>query len=51
MHLFVMPHKKTNPLVVGFSRFYYPLAHYRIKHLDVRFPLESKLVKARGLFG
>ena len=48
---FVTPYKKTNPLVVGLSRLYYPLAHYRIKHLDVRFPIESKLVKALGLFG
>ena len=42
------PYKKTNPLVVGLSRLYYPLAQYRIKHLDVRFPIETKLVKALG---
>jgi anaerobic magnesium-protoporphyrin IX monomethyl ester cyclase len=48
---FVTPYKKTNPLVVGLSRLYYPLAQYRIKHLDVRFPIETKLVKALGLFG
>jgi len=31
--------------------FYYPLARYRVKHLDVRFPVETKVVKALGLFG
>jgi anaerobic magnesium-protoporphyrin IX monomethyl ester cyclase len=48
---FVTPYKKTNPVVVGLSRLYYPLAQYRIKHLDVRFPFETKLVKALGIFG
>jgi anaerobic magnesium-protoporphyrin IX monomethyl ester cyclase len=48
---FVNPYKKTNPLVVALSRLYYPLARYRVTHLDVRMPLESKLVKALGLFG
>lgn len=48
---FVIPYKKTNPVVVGLSRLYYPLAQYRIKHLDARLPIESKLVKALGFFG
>jgi len=48
---FVSPYKKTNPFVVALSRLYYPLARYRVEHLDVRFPLETKLVKALGLFG
>jgi radical SAM superfamily enzyme YgiQ (UPF0313 family) len=48
---FVTPYKKTNPLVVGLSRLYYPVARYRVKHLDARFPIETKLVKALGLFG
>lgn len=48
---FITPYKKTNPVVVGLSRLYYPLAQYRVKHLDVRLPVESKLVKALGLFG
>jgi anaerobic magnesium-protoporphyrin IX monomethyl ester cyclase len=48
---FVNPYKKTNPVVVGLSRIYYPLAHYRVKNLDARFPIETKLIKALGLFG
>jgi radical SAM superfamily enzyme YgiQ (UPF0313 family) len=48
---FVTPYKKTNPLVVGLSRLYYPLARYRVKNLDVRFPVETRLVKTLGLFG
>jgi anaerobic magnesium-protoporphyrin IX monomethyl ester cyclase len=48
---FVNPYKKTNPIVVGLSRLYYPVARYRVKHLDARFPIETKLVKALGFFG
>ena len=48
---FVTPYKKTNPVVVGLSRLYYPLAQYRVRNLDVRFPIESRLVRALGLFG
>ena len=48
---FVTPYKKTSRLVVALSRLYYPLAQYRLKHMDVRLPLESRLAKALGLFG
>jgi len=48
---FVTPYKKTNPIVVGLSRLYYPLARYRVTRLDARFPIETKLVKALGFFG
>jgi radical SAM superfamily enzyme YgiQ (UPF0313 family) len=48
---FVTPYKKTNPVVVGLSRLYYPLAQYRIRNLNARFPIESKVVRALGLFG
>ena len=48
---FVTPYKKTNSVVVGLSRLYYPLARYRIRHLDARLPIESKLVRAFGLYG
>jgi len=48
---FVVPYKKTNPMVVALGRLYHPIAMYRIKHLDVRFPIETKVVKALGLFG
>jgi anaerobic magnesium-protoporphyrin IX monomethyl ester cyclase len=48
---FVTPYKKTNPLVVALARLYYPVARYRIKHLNARIPIETKLVKAFGLFG
>ena len=48
---FVTPYKKTNPLVVALARLYYPIARRRVTNLDARFPMESKLVKALGLFG
>ena len=48
---FVTPYKKTNLLAVALAKLYYPVARYRIKNLNVRFPLETKLVKALGLFG
>jgi radical SAM superfamily enzyme YgiQ (UPF0313 family) len=47
---FVVPYKKTNPIVVALGRLYHPIAMYRIKHLNVRFPIEMKMVKALGLF-
>jgi radical SAM superfamily enzyme YgiQ (UPF0313 family) len=47
---FVTPYKKTNPLVVGLAKLYHPVAQYRVRHLDTRFPIESHLVKALGLF-
>jgi radical SAM superfamily enzyme YgiQ (UPF0313 family) len=47
---FVTPYKKTNPLAVGLSRLYYPLARHRVSNLDVRFPAETALAKALGLF-
>lgn len=48
---FVNPYKKTNPLVVALARLYYPVARYRVKHLNARIPIETKVVKALGLFG
>jgi hypothetical protein len=48
---FVAPYKKTNPAVVALSRLYHPVARYRVRNLDVRFPIETRLVKALGLFG
>jgi radical SAM superfamily enzyme YgiQ (UPF0313 family) len=48
---FVTPYKKTNPLVVALARLYYPVARYRVKHLNARIPIETKLVKKLGLFG
>lgn len=47
---FTNPYRKTNPLVVGLAKLYSPLAKYRVKNMDVRFPIESKMVKALGLF-
>jgi len=44
-------YKKTSPIVAGLSRLYQPVARHRIAHLDARFPIETKLVKALGLFG
>ena len=48
---FVTPYKKTNPLVVALARLYYPVARYRVKNLNARIPIETKVVKALGLFG
>jgi radical SAM superfamily enzyme YgiQ (UPF0313 family) len=48
---FVTPYKKTFPPVVALAKLYYPIARFRVKHLNARFPLETKLVKALGLFG
>ncbi len=48
---FVTPYKKTNPLVVALSRLYYPIARYRVTNLDARFPIETALIRAVGLFG
>ena len=48
---FVTPYKKTNPIVNALAKAYYPLARYRVKHMDARFPIESKIVKSLGLFG
>ncbi|MER3446061.1 MAG: hypothetical protein C4291_04140 [Candidatus Dadabacteria bacterium] len=47
---FVVPYKKTNPLVVALGRLYHPVARYRIKYMDMRFPIETKVIKALGLF-
>ena len=44
-------YKKTHPIVKGLARLYYPLARYRVEHLDARFPVETTLVKTLGLFG
>lgn len=48
---FTHPYRKTNPLVISLGRLYAPVARYRVRNLDVRFPLESKLVRSLGLFG
>lgn len=43
--------RKTNRLIYAGSRFYYPLARYRVSRLDARFPLDTWLAKALGIFG
>ncbi len=47
---FVSPYKKTNPIVAVLGKLYYPIARYRIKHMNIRFPIETKIAKALGLF-
>ena len=44
-------YKKTNPVVKTLARLYHPIAEYRTTHMDPRFPIETKVVKALGLFG
>jgi len=36
--------------VVSLAKLYAPVARYRVRKMDVRLPLESKVVKALGLF-
>ena len=44
-------YKQTNSLVKTLSKLYKPVAEYRINNMDPRFPIETKVVKALGLFG
>jgi radical SAM superfamily enzyme YgiQ (UPF0313 family) len=48
---FVKPYRKTRSAVVALGRLYAPIARYRVRNMDVRFPIESKIVKRFGLFG
>jgi radical SAM superfamily enzyme YgiQ (UPF0313 family) len=48
---FTAPYRRTHPLVVSLGRLYAPVARYRVRHMDVRLPIESKLVKSLGWFG
>ena len=48
---FTDPYRGTNPVVVSLGRLYAPLARYRVRNLDVRLPIESRLVHSLGLFG
>jgi anaerobic magnesium-protoporphyrin IX monomethyl ester cyclase len=48
---FTDPYRKTNPLVVSLARLYAPVARHRVRRMDVRMPIETKVVKALGLFG
>jgi len=43
--------KKTHPLVRGLGKLYLPVARYRVRNMDARFPIETRLVRAFGLFG
>ena len=47
---FTHPYRRTNPVVVSLGKLYAPVARYRVDNLDVRFPIESKVVKSLGLF-
>lgn len=47
---FVSPYK-VNRVVVALARVYYPLARYRVTHMDVRWPLDTLAVRALGLLG
>jgi radical SAM superfamily enzyme YgiQ (UPF0313 family) len=44
-------YKRINPIIALSMRAYAPLARHRVRHLDARFPIETKLVRALGLFG
>ena len=47
---FVTPYRKTKSVVVALGKLYSPIARYRVRNMDIRFPIESKLVKRLGLF-
>ena len=47
---FVSPHRKTKRMVVALAKLYSPIARYRVRNMDARFPIESTLVKRLGLF-
>jgi radical SAM superfamily enzyme YgiQ (UPF0313 family) len=47
---FVNPYRKTRRVVVTLARMYSPIARYRVRNMDVRLPIESKIVKRLGLF-
>ena len=44
-------YKATHPVVGALAKIYYPLARYRVEHLNASFPIETKVVKSLGLFG
>ena len=44
-------YKKVNPIAAGLTKLYHPLARYRVRHLCGRWPIETKIVRALGLFG
>jgi radical SAM superfamily enzyme YgiQ (UPF0313 family) len=48
---FTNPYRATRRVVVSLSRLYAPVARSRVRHLDVRFPIESKLARSLGVFG
>ncbi len=43
--------KKTHPIVKALGTLYLPVARYRVRNMDARFPIETKVVRALGLFG
>ena len=47
---FVSPYRKTRGMVVTLAKLYSPIARYRVRNMDARFPIESKIVKRLGLF-
>lgn len=47
---FTRPYRRTNPVVVSLGKLYAPVARHRVRNFDVRFPLESRVVKSLGLF-
>jgi radical SAM superfamily enzyme YgiQ (UPF0313 family) len=43
-------YRSIHPIAKMAGRAYYPVAMYRVRHLDARFPIETGLAKALGLF-
>jgi hypothetical protein len=47
---FTNPYRRTNRLVVSLARAYAPIARYRVRHLETRFPFETRMAKTLGIF-
>ena len=43
-------YKRTNWLLLALAKLYYPIARYRVTHLEDRWPIESLVAKRLGLF-
>ncbi|HYB89560.1 MAG TPA: radical SAM protein [Candidatus Binataceae bacterium] len=48
---FTSPHRQTKRVVVALAKLYSPIARYRVRNMEARFPIETALVKRLGLFG
>jgi radical SAM superfamily enzyme YgiQ (UPF0313 family) len=43
-------YRTISPMAKMLGKLYYPFAMYRLKHLEPRFPIETKIARALGIF-